>query len=101
MNSRTPGRAELSQTAGNRTGTYKFIPYLLERDTVSFFCDSEEQLEILNFLPHIQDLGLTACRSKKPGSPKRCLPVPEHKACQSARALVTGPSAATHWKQKI
>ena len=67
----------------------------------SFFCDSEELLEILNFLPDTQDLGLTVCRSRKPRSPKRCLSVPKHKACQNARASGTGPSAATAWKQKI
>ena len=31
-------------------------------ETFSFFCDSGKQLEILNFLPDIQDLGHTVCR---------------------------------------
>ena len=31
-------------------------------ETFSFFCDSGKQLEILNFLPDAQDLGLTVCR---------------------------------------
>ncbi len=75
-----------------------FIQYQLGRDTFSFFCDSGEQLEILNFLPDIQDLGLTACRCQKHRSPKRCLSVPIHKACRNARASGTGPSAATAWK---
>ncbi len=52
----------MSQTAGNRTDTFKFTQYQLGRDTFSFFCDSEEQLEILNFLPDAQDLGHTVCR---------------------------------------
>ena len=80
---------------------HKFSQYQPGRDTFSFFCDSGEQLEILNFLPGIQDLGLTVCRCQKPGSPKRCLPVPAHKACHNARASGTGPSAATALKQKI
>ena len=80
---------------------YRFSQYQLRRDTFSFFCDSGEQLEILNFLPHTQDLGLTVCRCQKHRSPKRCLPVPKQKAYQSARASGTGPSAATDWKQKI
>ncbi len=78
----------------------KFIQYQLGRDTFSFFCDSGEQLEILNFLLHIQDLGHTVCRMKKPGSPKRCLSVPLHNACHNARASGTGPSAATALKQE-
>ncbi len=83
--------------------TYKLSSSSTSRggETFSFFCDSGKQLEILNFLPDAQDLGLTVCRWLKPGSPKRCLPVPLHKACRNARASGTGPSAATDWKQKI
>ncbi len=86
---RHPGR-RISSSSTSRGG-----------ETFSFFCDSGEQLEILNFLPHIQDLGLTVCRCRKRGSPKRCLPEPLHKACCNARASGTGPSADTAWKQKI
>ena len=79
----------------------KFIRYQTGREMFSFLCDFGEQLEILNFLLYIQDLGLTVCRCKNPGSPKRCLPVPEHRTCQNARASGTGPSAATELSQKI
>ncbi len=79
----------------------KFIQYQLGRDIFSFFCDSAEQLELLNFLPDIQDLGLTACCCQKHRSPKRCLLMPKCKTCHNARASGTGPSAATAWKQKI
>ena len=43
----------------------KFSQYQSGGDTVSFFCDSGELLEILNFLLHNQDLGLTVCRYAK------------------------------------
>ena len=79
----------------------KFIQYQPGGETFSFFCDSGEQLELLNFLPDTQDLGLTVCRMKEPGSPKRCLPVPKYKACRNARVSGTGPSAAIASKQKI
>ena len=35
----------------------KFIRYQPGGETFSFFCDSVELLEILNFLPDKQDLG--------------------------------------------
>ena len=44
----------------------KFIQEQPGGETFSFFCDSGELLEILNFLLHIQDLGLTAFRYAKP-----------------------------------
>ena len=47
------------QAAGQ---THKFSQYQPDRDTFSFFCDSGKQLEILDFLPHIQDLVHTVCR---------------------------------------
>ncbi len=65
----------------------KFNQYQPGGDTFSFFCDSGEQLEILNFLPDNQDLGHTACRYAKPGSPKRCLPVPLSRACQERQGI--------------
>ena len=72
---RHPGR-HISSSSTSRGG-----------ETFSCFCDSGKQLEILNFLPEIQDLGLTVFRSRKPGSPKRCLPVPKHKACQKRQGI--------------
>ncbi len=56
----------------------KIIQYQPGGETFSCFCDSEEQLETLNFLPDTQDLGLSAFRIKVPGSPKRHLPMPIH-----------------------
>ena len=80
---------------------HTFCQYQPGGETFSFFCDSGELLEILNFLPDTQDLGHTVCRMKKPGSPKGCLPVPLLKTCQNAMASGTAPFAATVPKQKI
>ena len=80
-----PGSGHVWQASAGMT--HEFSHCQPGGDTCSFFCDSGEQLEILNFLPHNQDLGLTACLSRNPGSPKRCLPAPLHRDCQERQGI--------------
>ena len=47
-----------------------FIQYQPGGETFSFFCDSGELLELLNFLLITQDLGLTVCRCRNLEAPK-------------------------------
>ena len=94
-----PGSGHVWQASAGMT--HEFSHCQPGGDTCSFFCDSGEQLEILNFLPHNQDLGLTECLSRNAEAPKGACQCHCIEPARNARASGTGPSAATALSRKF